>query len=61
MGADEIIAGVLDGRKVTTNRGALTGARMMYPKTEWLDQRWVVDGNLWTSGGAGAGKSSRAR
>ena len=48
-------AGVLDGKKATTNRGALELARKLYPKTEWLDQRWVVDGNLWTSGGAFAG------
>ena len=50
-------AGVLDGKKATTNREALELARKLYPKTQWLDQRWVVDGNLWTSGGAGAGRS----
>lgn len=60
-------AGVLDGRKCTTNRGFLERAREWYPKTEWLYQRWVVDekpfdgegkGELWTSGGAGAGELS---
>ncbi|KAH9203482.1 DJ-1/PfpI family protein [Cadophora sp. DSE1049] len=48
-------AGGLRGRKATTNRGALSLAKSLYPETEWLDQRWVVDGNIWTSGGAGAG------
>ncbi|PGH28068.1 hypothetical protein AJ80_00324 [Polytolypa hystricis UAMH7299] len=57
-------SGVLKGRKCTTNRGLLPMGKNMYPDTEWLDQRWVVDekpysgdgkGELWTSGGAGAG------
>jgi len=48
-------AGCLDGKKATTNRECLKMARMMHPEVEWLDQRWVVDGNIWTSGGAGAG------
>ncbi|MCJ1249401.1 hypothetical protein MMC30_006625 [Trapelia coarctata] len=48
-------AGVLDGKKVTTNRKCLALARKMHPEVEWLDQRWVVDGNIWTSGGAAAG------
>ncbi|MCJ1350213.1 MAG: hypothetical protein MMC33_000194 [Icmadophila ericetorum] len=52
-------SGVLKGRKCTTNRFALPVARQLYPEVEWLDQRWVVDGDgpchLWTSGGAGAG------
>ncbi|KAK4239284.1 isonitrile hydratase [Achaetomium macrosporum] len=61
-------AGVLDGRKCTTNRAALGLARDMHTGVEWLDQRWVVEekvfdgaqregrkGELWTSGGAGAG------
>ena len=49
-------AGVLKGKKCTTNREALEMARHLYPETEWIDARWVVDGNLWTSGGAGAGE-----
>jgi len=48
-------AGVLDGKKATTNRECLATARMMHPDVEWLDQRWVVNGNIWTSGGAAAG------
>jgi putative intracellular protease/amidase len=49
-------SGVLDGKKVTTNRLFLSRARKQYPKTEWLDQRWVVDGNVWSSGGGASGK-----
>lgn len=53
-------SGVLDGHKCTVNRGALDICKKMYPKTEWLDQRWVVDkkegGELWTGGGADAGE-----
>ncbi|KAL8297982.1 hypothetical protein RB597_007044 [Gaeumannomyces tritici] len=54
----------LDGRRATTNRMALPLARKMHPGVEWADLRWVVDsktfegegeGELWTSGGAGAG------
>ncbi|OCL12767.1 DJ-1/PfpI family protein [Glonium stellatum] len=48
-------AGVLDGKKATTNREFLPIARQMHPDVEWLDQRWVVDGKFWTAGGAGAG------
>ena len=49
-------SGVMNGKKATTNRFALPMAKEMYPEVEWLDQRWVTDGKLWTSGGAGAGK-----
>lgn len=48
-------AGVLDGKRATTNREFLGMAKVMYPKVEWVDQRWVVDGSVWTAGGAGAG------
>jgi len=58
-------AGVLSGKKCTTNRGLIKAARQMHPEVEWLDQRWVVEekpysgdngkGELWTSGGAGTG------
>ena len=67
-------AGVLKGRKCTTNRGFLPAVRQMHPDVDWRDQRWVVDekpysgsggkGELWTAGGAGAGEcsaSSKAR
>jgi transcriptional regulator GlxA family with amidase domain len=56
-------AGILDGRKATTNRGALELAKTVHPGVDWVDQRWVIDlsepgkdFDLWTSGGAGAGK-----
>jgi putative intracellular protease/amidase len=49
-------AGGLVGKKATTNRSAIPMCQKMCPETEWLDQRWVVDGNVWTSGGAGAGE-----
>ncbi|PKS06045.1 hypothetical protein jhhlp_007879 [Lomentospora prolificans] len=58
-------AGVLKGKKVTTNRPAIPLGKKMHPDVEWLDQRWVIDekpyegeggkGELWTAGGAGAG------
>ena len=48
-------SGVLDGKKATTNREALKLAKQFHPNVEWMDQRWVVDGNIWSSGGAQAG------
>lgn len=57
-------AGVLDGKRATTNRVLLDVARQMMPKVEWLDQRWVVEqgqfegAQIWTSGGAGCGELS---
>jgi len=50
-------SGLLDGKKATTNRMFLGMAKQMYPNVEWLDQRWVADGQIWTAGGAFAGKS----
>ena len=49
-------SGVLEGRRATTNRGALGVARGLFEKTEWVDRRWVVDGKFWTAGGAAAGE-----
>ncbi len=58
-------SGVVDGLRCTTNRGMLEIARGMHPTVEWVDQRWVVEekpfegegkGELWTAGGAGAGR-----
>jgi len=48
-------AGVLNGRKATTNRSTLGIAKQLYPEVDWQDERWTVDGKFWTSGGAGAG------
>ncbi|KAK4451091.1 isonitrile hydratase [Podospora aff. communis PSN243] len=64
--------GLLEGRRATTNKEVLDAAPGIYPKTEWLRQRWVVDekewdggdgrkGELWTAGGAGAGIDMIAR
>ena len=54
-------SGVLEGHKCTTNREALDIVRKVHPEVQWQDQRWVVEqkrggGELWTSGGAQAGK-----
>jgi putative intracellular protease/amidase len=58
-------SGVLEGKTCTCNREFLEGAKKLYPGVNWLDQRWVVEdkpydgegkGELWTGGGAGAGK-----
>ena len=47
--------GIMNGKKATTNREYLPIARSLYPDIEWVDHRWVIDGKLWSSGGAGAG------
>ena len=58
-------AGVLDGRRCTTNRLLLNHAKQLHPGVDWQDKRWIVDekpytgdgkGELWTSGAAGTGK-----
>ena len=36
-------AGVLDGKRATTNRVLLGPAGEMAPGVEWVDQRWVVE------------------
>ena len=54
----------MQGKKATTNRVMLDVASKMFPGTEWVDRRWVVDGGcfdgaeIWTAGGAGCGESS---
>ena len=48
-------AGVIDGRNATLNHGALPLVEKMYPQVNWQKQQWVIDGNLWTAGGACAG------
>ncbi|KAH8643938.1 hypothetical protein IG631_01402 [Alternaria alternata] len=58
-------SGVLEGKKATTNRVMLHVASKMFPGTEWVDRRWVVDAGcfdgaeIWTAGGAGCGESSQ--
>ena len=48
-------AGVLDGRHATANHGVLPMVEKMFPQVNWVKKQWVVDGNLWTAGGACAG------
>lgn len=49
-------AGVLDGKKATTNKASWAGTIALGPKVQWVARaRWVVDGNIWTSSGISAG------
>ncbi|KAH8899502.1 class I glutamine amidotransferase-like protein [Thozetella sp. PMI_491] len=49
-------AGVLDGKRVTTNKAAWATITAMGPDVKWVaPARWVVDGNIWPSSGVTAG------
>jgi len=49
-------AGVLDGKRATTNKAAWSAITQWGPKVQWVSHaRWVVDGNIWTSSGVSAG------
>jgi transcriptional regulator GlxA family with amidase domain len=49
-------AGVLDGRRATSNKRAFGWVVEQGPKVEWVRQaRWVDDGNIVTSSGVSAG------
>ncbi|EIN06460.1 class I glutamine amidotransferase-like protein [Punctularia strigosozonata HHB-11173 SS5] len=51
-------AGILDGRKATTNKRAFNSAKVPTKDLPivWVPKaRWVVDGNVWTSSGVTAG------
>jgi transcriptional regulator GlxA family with amidase domain len=49
-------AGVLDGRRATTNKLGWGTSVEVRPQVEWVKKaRWVVDGNVWTSSGVSAG------
>jgi transcriptional regulator GlxA family with amidase domain len=49
-------AGVLDGRRATSNKRAFGWVAEQGPKVEWVRQaRWVDDGNIVTSSGVSAG------
>ncbi|MEM7441732.1 MAG: DJ-1/PfpI family protein [Pseudomonadota bacterium] len=49
-------AGVLDGRKATTNKASYQWATSQGPNVKWQAQaRWVEDGKFWTSSGVSAG------
>jgi transcriptional regulator GlxA family with amidase domain len=49
-------AGVLDGKRATTNKNALDWVMSQGPKVEWQRKaRWVEDGKFLTSSGVSAG------
>ncbi|EGO56336.1 hypothetical protein NEUTE1DRAFT_83483 [Neurospora tetrasperma FGSC 2508] len=49
-------AGVLDGRRATTNKMVWDEVTPLGDKVKWVSPaRWVVDGNIWTSSGVTAG------
>jgi transcriptional regulator GlxA family with amidase domain len=50
------LAGVLDGKKATVNHAAIPFLEEKLPAVNWTDEKkWIIDGNIWTSGGAVAG------
>ncbi|MEE2980911.1 MAG: DJ-1/PfpI family protein [Pseudomonadota bacterium] len=49
-------AGLLDGRRATTNKQAFAWASSFGPKVDWQKQaRWVEDGKFFTASGVSAG------
>jgi putative intracellular protease/amidase len=49
-------AGLLDGRRATSNKANFAWVRSQGPEVDWVAQaRWVVDGKFWTSSGVSAG------
>ncbi|KAK3365120.1 class I glutamine amidotransferase-like protein [Lasiosphaeria ovina] len=49
-------AGVLEGRRATSNKGAWDWVTKQGTNVTWVPSaRWVVDGNIWTSSGVSAG------
>ncbi|OOF96105.1 hypothetical protein ASPCADRAFT_515449 [Aspergillus carbonarius ITEM 5010] len=49
-------AGVLDGKRATTNKMDWEGVLAQAPNVEWVrEARWVVDGKVWSSAGVSAG------
>ena len=45
-------AGVLDGKRATTNKATWSVATLSGAQVDWVPvARWVVDGNIWTSSG----------
>ncbi len=50
------MAGVLDGRKATTNKLDFTNTVHLAPHVDWVKEaRWVEDGKFFTSSGVSAG------
>jgi len=49
-------AGLLDGKRATTNKATWALTTAFGPKVKWVPKaRWVVDGKVWTSAGGSAG------
>ncbi|CAI7568788.1 unnamed protein product [Penicillium glandicola] len=49
-------AGVLDGKRATTNKMAWVETTGLAGNVDWVPRaRWVVDGNVWSSSGVSAG------
>ena len=49
-------AGILDGKRATTNKRAFEWVRSQGPAVKWVEKaRWVEDGNVFTSSGVSAG------
>lgn len=49
-------AGLLEGRRATTNKNAFDWVASQGPETDWRRRaRWVEDGRFWTSSGVSAG------
>ncbi|KAJ4982877.1 dj-1 family protein [Stagonosporopsis vannaccii] len=49
-------AGVLDGKRATTNKSGWTWITQRGPNVTWVPQaRWVEDGNIWTTSGMASG------
>lgn len=49
-------AGLLDGRRATSNKRAFDWVKSQGPRVNWVHQaRWVEDGKFWTSSGVSAG------
>ncbi|MDC0739608.1 DJ-1/PfpI family protein [Cognatishimia sp. SS12] len=49
-------AGILDGRRATTNKGAFQWVEEQGPNVRWVSRaRWVEDGRFFTSSGVSAG------
>ncbi|KAJ4256138.1 hypothetical protein NW762_009214 [Fusarium torreyae] len=48
--------GVLDGKSATINHAFIPHMKQKYPNVKWTgEKQWIVDGNIWTAGGAVAG------
>ncbi len=49
-------AGLLDGRRATTNKMVFHWLESTWPAVSWVrEARWVEDGKFWTSSGVSAG------